>query len=383
MSELLYYINDPKNPMYNFKLGQWYENINHTASAASFYIRTAEFSSNNLLCYEALLRLAICFSKQGLRTYVVKGIFLRAISLIPERPEAYFLLSQRYELDMDWQESYTFASIGLTLKDNFEGLQTNVGYPGKYGFTYEKAISGWWIGLYGESLHLLRQLKKNPIMTMAHTNAVNTNLNTLGNKIWNNKMFYYDFMYEKLNFKFEGSKNIKRNYSSCYHDMFVLSMLNGKRNGKYMEIGCKDTYVINNMNLLEEFGWSGITIGITSDATKFDYESINNNYDYLQIDYEPALNSIEILLQIPFEKYKFTVITFKHNDYCSEGIKERSRKYLITHGYKMIVGNIAPDRYCNFEDWWVYPNFINKDIIDRMLLLSEETKRADLYMMNI
>jgi hypothetical protein len=402
MTALLNYLSDPKNPLYNFILGGWYENQGHTAAAAGFYVRTAEYSNGNkLLCYEALLRVGICFSKQGSRVFVVKGLFLRAISLIPERPEAYFLLSQCYEVNKDWQESYTFASIGLTLKDNYESLKSNVGYPGKYGFTFEMAVSGWWIGLYDESLHLFRQLSKRNDLSLIHYQAVWRNLNNLGNTAWKEPTLYYDSMYEKLKVKFDGSREIKQNYSQCYQDMFVLTVLNGKKHGRFVEIGCGDPFFGNNTALLSKLGWTGLSIDIDpsleekwrksgraqfifmcTDATKIDNWELKGDYDYLQIDCDPALNSLEVLLKIPFEKHKFAVITFEHDAYNSEGIKDRSRAYLQSMGYEMVVGDIAPDKYLNFEDWWVHPALVDMTRVYAMYNNSLETKKAEDYMLN-
>ena len=43
-------------------------------------------------------------------------------------------------------------------------------------------------------------------------------------------------------------------------DMFVLSMLDGKRNGVYVEIGADKPKIINNSYLLErKFGWRGVS----------------------------------------------------------------------------------------------------------------------------
>ncbi len=401
MTELLNYIDDPKNAMYNFSLARWYEEQGHTAAAAGYYVRTAEYSSEDLLSYEALLRLAICFTKQGSRNFVVKGLYLRAISLMPHRSEAYFLLSQCYEHCKDWQEAYTFASLGENLDfQEKSSLQTNVGYPGLYGFTFEKAVAGWWIGLYDESLHLFRQLKKNANMQFTHVQAVNSNLKNLGGTVWHEPIIYYNSMHERLKIKFPGSVNIQRNYSQCYQDMFVLTMLDGKKDGIFFEIGCGDPFFGNNTALLEEWGWKGTSIDIdpvvtekfhkerksfviTGDATKLDYDKlIICNYDYLQIDCDPALNSLQVLLKIPFDKRKFAIITFEHDAYCSEGILERSRSYLRSFGYILIAGNIAPDKYCNFEDWWIHPDLVCSTIINKMQRSSNTTIKADNFMLN-
>jgi len=395
------YISDSKNPEYNFMLGQVYENIGHTAAAASFYIRTTEFGYDNLLTYEALLRLALCFDRQGSRIFTVKGILLRAIALYPTRPEGYFLLSRIYEKCKDWQECYAIASIAEQLiEEPTKLLQTNVEYPGKYGLMFEKGVAAWWIGLYDESIFIFKELEKRSDIQDIHKIISRNNIINLAGNLWKNPIIYYDYLYEHLRVKFVGAVNIERNYSQCYQDMFVLTMLNGKREGKFLEIGCAGPYFGNNTALLEKsFGWTGISIDIDqnainefvieriskticSDATKVDYINIlKGDYDYLQIDCDPAFISYNTLLKIPFENHKFAVITFEHDHYADEnsGIRVKSRKYLESHGYELVVANIAPDIYNAYEDWWVYPDLVSYDIKEKMKDVSDKPKRPDIY----
>lgn len=178
MKELLDYVSDPNNVEYNFALALWYEKKGHTASAAGLYLRTAEFSTDDLFSYESLLRLANCFIKQGCRVHLSKGILLRAISLKPERPEAYFLLSRLYEVNKDWQESYTFAIMGQQLKENQPNLRTDVDYPGKYALIFEQAVAAWWIGLWDESVRILKQLQGTDMLPI-YVTAVRKNLENI------------------------------------------------------------------------------------------------------------------------------------------------------------------------------------------------------------
>lgn len=209
--------------------------------------------------------------------------------------------------------------------------------------------------------------------------------------------------YEKLKFKFDGSETILENHSQSYQDMFVLTILNGKRNGTFLEIGGFDGSFISNTCLLEkQFGWSGISIDINSsvktsfddrkntkliiqNALTIDYKNLleennlNDIIDYLQIDIEPQQQSLECLKLIPFDKYKFSVITFETDYYCptipkEESIKNReeSRVYLKSMGYELIVGNV-----CNlseddpFEDWYVNPSLVSSEIISLTKSTSE------------
>jgi hypothetical protein len=330
---------------------------------------------------------------------MTKGILLRAISLMPARPEAYFLLSRLYEVNKDWQESYSFAIIGQKFNEDHPKLRTNVDYPGKYALIFEQAVAAWWVGLFDESIHLLKELKKDPTMLPVYIAAVNNNLQNLAGTVWRDPLTYYGSMYERLRIKFDGSRTIEQNYSQAYQDMFVLSILNGKRDGVFFEIGCGDPVHGNNTKLLEEWGWKGTSIDldpnmtakfskerrsfvITGDATRLDYDAlIDKDYDYLQIDIDPALNSLNALLRIPFEKHRFAVVTFEHDDYCSPGIKERSRQYLQSHGYVLVIGDVAPDHYNSFEDWWVHPALVDPKNVEKMRDSRECTKKADLCML--
>lgn len=399
---LLNYVSEPRNPIYNFTLGLAYENEGHTAGAASFYIRTCEFGYDMFLTYEALIRLAGCFDRQGSRVFTVKGILLRAIALMPDRPEAYYSLAKVYEGQKDWQECYAICTIGLNTPEPIKKLKTDVGYYGKSGLIFEKGVSSWYIGLYDEALNIFKELEKDPLVPIAIRNISASNIRNLGAQ-WKNPIIYDSSKYENLKLKFNGAKFIDRNYSQCYQDMFVLTMLNGKRAGRYLEIGCADPFYGNNTALLEKrFGWTGISIDmdqtaidkfkkyrtghiICNDALKLDYNTIlkYDIYDYLQIDCEPPLITYEILKKIPFETHKFAVITFEHDHYIDENseIRTKSRKYLESFGYKLVVRNIGPDKYSPFEDWWIHPDLIDSKIIEKMIDFSENTKHPESYML--
>lgn len=221
---------------------------------------------------------------------------------------------------------------------------------------------------------------------------------------------------ENLLFKFNGSDSIERNYSQSYQDMFVLSMLNGKRNGTYLEIGAYEAKFISNTYLLEnEFNWRGISIDIEKssldsftstgrknpiiikDALEIDYADLleKNNFpnqiDYLQIDIEPQRNTLECLKKIPFDKFRFSVITYETDYYDpavsreeSHAVREESRRILESNGYKLIVGNV-----CNistedpFEDWYIDPNVIDQNLIDLFENSKEYNNTAENYMLNL
>lgn len=169
--------NDPFNPEINFKCAVEYEALNQTASAVSFYLRSAEYgvSSHPDLVYASLLKMAHCFSDQNDRVNTVSNCILQAVSVAPWRPEAYFLMSQFYERQGAWQECYTWAAIGLSLKEVSKPLPIHVGYEGAYSLEFEKAVSSWWIGRKEESIELFTKLKAQHI-TEEYRKAVEANL---------------------------------------------------------------------------------------------------------------------------------------------------------------------------------------------------------------
>jgi hypothetical protein len=221
--------------------------------------------------------------------------------------------------------------------------------------------------------------------------------------MWPQPMIYDKSCLINLNARFRGVSKIKRNFSQCFQDMFVLTMLQGKNGGHFLEIGCGHPFYCNNTVLLEKlFNWNGISIDknaeiielfsqyrcskvINADATKLNYEELLDlpEYDYLQIDCDPSIVSYEILLQIPFRTHRFAVITFEHDFYTdkSSGVRENSRKILLSYDYELIANDISPDNDNSFEDWWVCPKLVNGRIIESMRCLTESPKRADDYML--
>jgi hypothetical protein len=96
------------------------------------------------------------------------------------------------------------------------------------------------------------------------------------------------------------------------------------------------------------------------DATMIDYEQLLENYydtytiDYLQIDIDPAVNSLAVLKKIPFDAFTFRVITFEHDAYLDPLVREESRNYLYSKGYRLFAGNISANGKDAFEDFWIH-----------------------------
>jgi hypothetical protein len=409
------YVSNPDDDEINFSLALYYDNIGQTAAALSFYLRCAERSTDDLLKYESLIRGSMCFDKQGTRGFTVKGLLQHAISILPKRPEAYYLLSRFFERDSKdghWNDGYMIASIGDKVCEyNNSPLRTNVDYPGDYSILYEKAVTSWWCGLCDESKNIFKDLHNNYTLDEIHKKSVIDNLirlNVIDKEDPQSFSTYYKDKYSQLKYKFTDSELIERNYSEAYQDMFVLTMLNGKRNGTYLEIGAGNCFYGSNTALLEQqFEWKGISLDIDEnfvqlhknerknpcflkDASLVNYNAFlsgldfPNVIDYLQLDCDPPSVTYQILLAICFDTHKFAVITYEHDHYCDEtkSFREKSKKYLESYGYIRVVNNISPDEFRPYEDWWIHPDLIDNDVLEKMMCINDDTKKAENYLLN-
>ena len=185
---------------------------------------------------------------------------------------------------------------------------------------------------------------------------------------------------------FIGIERVEQNYSQALQDIFVLTMLNGKENGTYVEIGGAHPININNTYLLEKtFGWSGISFEINeelakfynskrsnkcicADATQVDYSKVfeENNLpkqiDYLQIDIDPSYQSLASLKQLDLKTYRFSVVTFETDAYQgSTAVVEESRKIFQNNNYQLVASNVNNCGHA-FEDWYVDPNIVTENI---------------------
>lgn len=171
---------DILNPFHNFEIAKEYERLNQTASAVSFYLRAAEYGIDNPaareIVYASLLRMSICFEDQRDRNWTVSNCLLQAMTVIPDRPEAYFLYSRFHERAGNWQECYTFAMLGLHYADQHRPLPVGVEYPGRYGLEFQRALSGWWIGRGRESKELFIELLARPEVDQPYRSAIEFNL---------------------------------------------------------------------------------------------------------------------------------------------------------------------------------------------------------------
>jgi hypothetical protein len=418
------YIDNPNNAEINFKLALYYHSINQTASAVSFYLRTAERTENKLLTYECLLRTAMCFDKQGCRSTSVEGMIQHAVSIMPKRPEAYFHLSRFYERTEKYFLGYMISSVGIEVAERNpkDKLITKIDYPGFWSIQFEKAVCSWWCGLCEESKDTFLNLLYTEPLDKIHLNSVIDNLKKLNAWVEEDKLptFYktkeeelMNSVYEldiylskfvnRLKYKFKGHDIIQRNYSETWQDIFVLTLLNGKRNGTYLEIGSGYPIFANNTYLLEkDFSWYGISIDNQSKFTQkhflsrehraFCMDADNINYqtmfsdcemsmeiDYLQIDCGDSDTSLIVLFKVIDSGICPSIITFSHDNYkdISRLNKIKARQYLQNKGYELLVSNVSHQDNDDYEDWFIEPNRVSKDIVAKIKNDDDSIKNAN------
>lgn len=178
---------DPLNPARNLAIAIEYEKLGQTASAVGFYLRAAEYGHDDdaLITYSALLRVSICIDGQKNRDLTVTNVLLQAAAYLPERPEAYFLLSRFYEKKESWQEAYTFAVLGQRCLKTQGAIRLPVQidrYDGDYVLAFQRAISAWWIGRKDESLFRLTELAKRDDLSDVYRAAVEDNIRRIENR---------------------------------------------------------------------------------------------------------------------------------------------------------------------------------------------------------
>jgi hypothetical protein len=411
MEQLIKYIDNPENGRANFEMAKYYLQQQHYAGAISHFLRTAEWGNletDKDIIYESLIQLSVCLNALGNRQYSEEGWLLQALAFQPQRPEAYWLHSMYFERKSLWIETYTNSVLGLQFAGNAKPMEINIGYEGEYVMVFQKCVAAWWIGRTKECRELLFSLPEKYKLSEKYMGHVQYNMIRIG--MLDQKDSFFTYTKNDLShfrFPFTGIENIERNYSQVYQDMFVLAMLNGKRNGYYLEIGSGDPYLGNNTTLLEQtFGWDGVSIDLKEDEVRkfsevrknkvFCKNALHTNYkllleannapkeiDYLQVDCEPAETTYNVLLSIPFEDYKFAVVTFEHDYYAdiTKKVKEKSRKYLKKLGYVLAVDEVGFNDLYSFEDWWVHPDLVGAKTLKKMQSVTGKPSKIQNYML--
>jgi hypothetical protein len=201
--------------------------------------------------------------------------------------------------------------------------------------------------------------------------------------------------------------------SQAGQDVFAYTITNKKQNGYFLEIGANHPISCNNTYVLEkDFNWKGLMVEYDSsfeelykihrpksiyqimDARNVNYRNIldENNYsenmDYLQIDLDvdnrSTLDTLILLDNTVFDKYKFATVTFEHDIYSGDYFNTQiiSREIFKKRGYILVFPNVSvfwQGEYKPFEDWYVHPDLVNMDYVNSIItdrsLTCEEIKK--------
>lgn len=371
---------DYNNPQKIYNLAREYDRLEQGSGAFSFYLRAADMSPGKTqeekhLQYKCMILSAKIYERNQGRNHSVEGLLKIAIETCPEKPEAYYFLAKFKQERNDWREALMYSKIGLSFVDFDSDRDNDLNYPGENALRILYAKAKWKTDGRDESKNLAFDLKYKTKLNNKDKKAVNALLAEHG---YPSTLAYQWEDHDRYKFKFEGSDSIDTNYSRHFQDMFVLSVLNGKREGTFVEVGSGHPELFNNTLLLEkEFDWRGISLdnsermchifsrsrntNITlADGATTDYKALfrqnclEQHIDFLRINAETA--SLEVLNRIPFDKHEFGVIQFQHNAvWWGPKFREESRKILTKIGYVLMVSDVATDDRSNYEDWWVHP----------------------------
>tara|TARA_R100000231_G_scaffold134654_1_gene108421 strand:- start:741 stop:1409 length:669 start_codon:yes stop_codon:yes gene_type:complete len=185
-------------------------------------------------------------------------------------------------------------------------------------------------------------------------------------------------------------------YAQLCQDLFPYLLTNGKKNGFYVDFGCRDPFKTNNTWFLEEkLDWAGISIDIVdyskiwqqrksqfiqADALHINIKKLFENYkvpkvvDYLTHDLEGNGDRYRGLINIPFDDYDFKIITLEHDAYrgFSKTEREPQRRFLNSKGYFLVCSNVKSHAGDSQEDWWVNPKYISREVYGKFMSESQK-----------
>lgn len=147
-----------------WKLAKYYYGIGEYSPALYFFSYTAEHSVDDLLSYECLMMISLCFKGQGDKEISRMNALETAISLYPHRPEAFYLKSRCYLdngmyddclkcIEYAYSELYYMSSeYGNGRNDQTIIISWNIEYFGTTHFQYIKGLCHYYKGDYQSAL---------------------------------------------------------------------------------------------------------------------------------------------------------------------------------------------------------------------------------------
>jgi hypothetical protein len=160
-------------------------------------------------------------------------------------------------------------------------------------------------------------------------------------------------------------------HSQAGQDRFVWEVLNGKRDGRFLDIGANHPKERSNTFELAKAGWNGWLIErdpnciemlkaargakvIEADATTIDWGDMlkgAKRIDYLSLDVDEA--SVDALERVLLHGARFDIITAEHDEYRFGRHRMEAMTYMLReHGYNVLCPQVC-DQGMSFEVWAV------------------------------
>jgi hypothetical protein len=171
--------------------------------------------------------------------------------------------------------------------------------------------------------------------------------------------------------------------SQAWQDQFVAAAL-PREFGVFVDIGAGHPFDGSNTAYLErERGWSGLLCDrqwahelarcretrnmVFSDALDVEWSKVlprlarDGWIDYLSLDLEPPILTLQVLASLPLRDVRFKVATIEHDLYRgNESIRAAMRGIMFGWGYELVAADVCcvvGDRASPFEDWWAAPEY--------------------------
>jgi len=108
----------------------------------------------------------------------------------------------------------------------------------------------------------------------------------------------------------------------------------------------------------------------------FEEKKFPKQIDYLQVDIEPAWQTLNALKALPLDEYRFSVITYETDSYKDgPDAGEEAMEILLSLGYQLVVRNVA-NLNNPYEDWYVDPQVVNPEIVEKFINSSRISKES-------
>ena len=109
---------------------------------------------------------------------------------------------------------------------------------------------------------------------------------------------------------------------------------------------------------------------VCGDVTTYDWSTIsstmNGVVDYISFDVDDATRAA--FDNFPFNTFRCKTLTIEHDAYrVGNNLRDYIRSKLISYGYILVFGNVVCKDYGAFEDWFVDPKYIDKDMLVNLM----------------